>query len=117
MGIDNGMSGLGRSGHAGLAVSVEPSPERCVIRVAGELEQGTVGALVAEARGAAPQAPLELDLRGVTFMDGRGIRALESIVLAAARNAVPVSITHVDPNVARVLRLAGGDAIRSRLSP
>jgi anti-anti-sigma factor len=62
-----------------------------VIRVAGELELGQADALLAPLRAtAADDAPVVLDLSGVTFIDSTGLRALldaharlERLVVAA----------------------------------
>lgn len=79
-------------------------------RLEGELDMATAGGLTELLAASGGEAPLVLDLSGVSFMDSSGLRAL----LEGARlpnGSGPVVIQDPSPQVRRVLEITIPDGV------
>jgi anti-anti-sigma factor len=86
----------------------EPVDGSVRVDVAGDLDFSVEEELVAAVGAVAPGTPVVLDLGRVEFLDSGGVRALMRIHRDAGGD---VTLAHVPTGVARVLRIAGVDAL------
>jgi anti-anti-sigma factor len=85
-------------------LSVQPEDDGRTLVVAGEIDLASVADLVGAARAMGEGACSRLDMRGVTFIDSTGIRALIELARAAKGE---LELVGVQPPVRRVLDLVG----------
>lgn len=92
-------------------ITVEDRPGVGIVAVAGEVDLATAPAI--ESTLAAVVAPaVVVDLRGVTFMDSSGLRAvIDGYRSAVARHASFAVVASSDGAVARLFELAMVDTI------
>ena len=81
-----------------------------VVRVEGELDMATCGALE-EALEAAGVGSLVIDLGGCTFVDSSAVRVLVSAARSAEESGRTVSLVVRDPGILRVLEIAAVDTM------
>jgi stage II sporulation protein AA (anti-sigma F factor antagonist) len=95
-----------------LLVDVDPDSDQSILRmvVAGEIEdlsaeqlRTTFGSAVRRHRPVA----VEMDVRGVTFLDAAGIRALVLCQADAQRFDCRLTVVRAQPIVRRVLEICG----------
>lgn len=102
------MSGPAENGWP-FRCEVVPDGESVAIRLHGELDIATVPEVDAAFVDVAERRrPIVLDLRGLTFMDSRGIRMLVAFRDHARAGGFPLTITCGD-RVHRLLSLTGLD--------
>lgn len=92
----------------GLGISVERGRDRTRVLVAGELDMSNakrLGDRLAEAEAGDP-AELEIDLRGLTFMDSSGLAELFAAHRRARERGRHISIVKDHGPIERVLNLA-----------
>jgi anti-anti-sigma factor len=84
-------------------------PGTCTIRVRGELDSGTSGSLLEALADALAdeRERLELDLRGVTFIDSAGTRAMILLERTARDRGVELVVVPPPDEVTALLRTAG----------
>ena len=101
-----------------LRVQVEAARGEHWVTLAGELDMGGARVLEREVAGL-PSGPCELilDLRGVTFMDSSGLRAILMLARRCEQRGVPFSLTYGVPCVMRVFEVCGLLARMSFLEP
>ena len=88
---------------------VVPDGDSVAIRLHGELDVATAPEVdAAFADVAARQVPVTLDLRGLTFMDSRGVRMLVSFNEQAQAGGFPLTVACGD-DVRELLTLTGLD--------
>jgi anti-sigma B factor antagonist len=97
-------------------VEVRPSRARAVVAPSGELDCATVDRLDAAVDDlvAAGWDSIVLDLRGLSFMDSTGLRAM---VRQANRTDATVEFIDGDPRVARLFDLTGVRQLLSFIHP
>ncbi len=66
-------------------LDVRPGGTRTVVAAAGEVDLATVGELTDALREHLAAGPVLLDLSELTFMDSSGVRALDAVLGACAR--------------------------------
>jgi anti-sigma B factor antagonist len=99
----------GGNGNWEFRCAVEPDGDSVAIRLFGELDIATVTEV--EAAFAEPSergVPIMLDLRGLTFMDSRGIRMLVSFHDQALATGFPLTVACGD-QVDGLLKMTGLD--------
>ena len=95
---------------AGLSVTIERSADgrETVVYIAGEVDLTTSDQLDRAVRAEMEGAAVLLNLRGVTFMDSSGLRALDTLVRHSQEGGGTLK---VDPNlsdsVVQILELTG----------
>jgi anti-sigma B factor antagonist len=89
-------------------VNVLATGDRCELLVSGELDLLTAN-LVAELGTINLEScqSLVIDLKDVSFMDGRGLRALLELRQVALETGKSVTVANPHPRVRTVLSLAG----------
>jgi anti-anti-sigma factor len=96
-----------------FATTVSTHDYQHVVDVIGELDAGTAATLsqtiAAIQRDGATQ--VVVDLRGVTFVDSRGLTALLESRQQLAEHAMTMTVRNLQPPVARLFRIAGVDAV------
>jgi anti-anti-sigma factor len=104
-------SRLNRSGHLTFAVNRRDHEAR--LAVAGELDLATVDSLCLAAADVLhpPIRAVLLDLDGVSFCGAAGVTALIQIHRAAANARIRLVLTGIQPQVRRVLDLAGTSGV------
>jgi anti-anti-sigma factor len=91
-----------------FAVNVLVQGDRCELLVSGELDLLTANLVVELGLINLERARvLIIDLRDVTFMDGRGLRALLTLRQAAAEDGKLVTVANPHPRVRALLALTG----------
>ncbi len=96
------------SDHLDLQLTSTRSGGRTVLAVAGELDIATADRFLASAREHLAAAPALLDLRGLTFMDSSGVRALSRLVRDAEAQGWALAIdARLAENVRQLLELTG----------
>jgi anti-anti-sigma factor len=104
---------FGRSSSGALCepfsvTSTFPGDRSTLVAVVGDIDLATVAILVECAETALKTGgPLVVDLGGVTFCSGAGLRALRRVQRRADEAAVPVAWVVCTPAVWRVLRGTG----------
>lgn len=91
-----------------IQIDVVPVDGSLIVRVAGEIDFATKGALLdvcMELLENHPRQALMLDTSAVTFMDSQGISAL--VTLASAAGPTRVAVRNPSRGVRRVLEIAG----------
>jgi anti-anti-sigma factor len=81
---------------------------RTTVAVAGEIDIATAGELSRAVRSGLATGAVLIDLRGVTFMDSSGVRALNAALRESAEQGRDLRMsvgTH--PNVVQVLEMTG----------
>jgi anti-anti-sigma factor len=88
---------------------VEPDRERVTVRPAGEVDLVTAPELQAIATDLLENGfgELVLDLRGLTFIDSSGLRAVLAITAVATRLRARLSVIPAPPIVQRAFVIAG----------
>jgi anti-anti-sigma factor len=96
--MDGGTSAL-------LAVDLVDSADGPVLKLVGELDLSTVGAMVDLGRQALTPPPtlLTVDLAGVEFCDSAGINGLVKLRNASVEQGARFRVAHPRPHVRRVL--------------
>lgn len=96
-----------------LAISVNPTPERYLVAVAGEVDISNVPALRDAINLALEQPPatVELDFSQVSYIDSTGIGVLVGAAHHAREHEKALRVTHAQPNVMRVAQLLGVDEL------
>ncbi|MEH0936406.1 anti-sigma factor antagonist [Micromonospora psammae] len=90
-----------------LRVRLDVGDDAVEVRVAGEIDVASVGALRV-ALWAAPARPvLRLDLSGVRVLSAAGVRAVVAAHLRVRARGGELVLVDPDPTVARVLRATG----------
>jgi anti-anti-sigma factor len=87
---------------------------RVVLRLTGELDIATADDMLAAGRRALEDArhgPLFLDLSELSFCDSTGMRSLLRLNHEALRCGRTVVLRNVQPNVRRVMEIAGFDTV------
>ena len=102
------MTGLPENGWP-FQCEVTPDGDSVAIRLHGELDVATAPEVdAAFADVAARRVPVTLDLRGLTFMDSRGIRMLVSFHEQALEGGFPLMVACGD-QVRELLTMTGLD--------
>jgi anti-anti-sigma factor len=98
---------------ATLAAQLDTSETMSRVQLAGELVGETVVGFTNAVRAAlAPGCTdLRLDMKGVTFLDARGVSALIVAVRMAAEAGASLSLEQLQPLPLRVLGIVGLDAL------
>ena len=96
---------------AHLSLEISHAGRTAVIALTGELDLSGAGALQ-RALGAVDGGPLVIDLRGLTFMDSSGLRA---IAVAAQRAQHAGRRFALIPGAAQVMRVFDITRMRERL--
>jgi len=102
-------AGSPRSGPPVFEIIVSPAPDAGVtVAIAGEIDLATAGQFEAALREQLAAGPVRLDLRGLSFMDSSGIRALDALLrdLPAHDWTLLVEPT-LQPAVRQVIALTG----------
>jgi anti-anti-sigma factor len=90
-----------------LEIEAEDTSEGCVLRLRGELDFFSAGAFdAAVARTARPDATLELDLDGLTFVDSTGIRAIIAAKKLCEERACFLMLARPTARTRRLFRLS-----------
>ena len=105
-------SPAGRRKSARLLITVDRSddPSCCRLTLAGELDANTAGKLhlaVTEVLRQQNWRRIELNVRGVPFLDAAGIRTLAICHAEAGGRACRMTLTHPHPWVYRIMRSTG----------
>jgi RNA polymerase sigma-B factor len=108
-----------KNGHddAGIRLSLFRSADAMTVRVHGEVDRDTTEQLRSALRraiGLAGTDPLVVDLAEVPLVDAAGVAALVDAVAAAEAAGVRVSLSGVQPYVARILAVSGLAAVLVR---
>ena len=85
-------------------------PDRTRVTFAGEIDMSSVDRFhdaIAEAFEAHPSGCLDVDLRGVTFMDSSGVNTLAYWWRRTAERGGRLVISHPIPSVRHVLEITG----------
>jgi len=91
---------------ASFATALERRPGGARLRLAGELDLDAAPALAAAAKALPLVGEVELDLRGVTFLDSAGMHVLLALHDALVDRGCPVSLIGPQPGVLRLLDFA-----------
>jgi anti-anti-sigma factor len=92
----------------GLETSVTRDDARTVLHVSGEIDLGNARALGDQVREHLADAPVFLDLRGVSFMDSSGVRMLDTLAGQAQEAGWTLRVgTELSDQVRRVLEMTG----------
>jgi anti-sigma B factor antagonist len=84
------------------------SNDQAVLSVSGEIDIATVGEFAAAAREQLAAGPLLLDLRGVSFMDSSGLRALIGLMRDCEQDGWSLTIgRELDRNVKQLFEITG----------
>lgn len=91
-----------------FSVTVTRTGEQAVLAVTGELDLATVEAFANEVHQQLAEGPVLLDLRELSFMDSSGIRALDGLLRAVAREGWSLRVgSDLHDSVRRVLEITG----------
>ena len=95
-----------------LGFNIRTDGDRAVVEVAGEVDMATAPELLdaVVAMHNASGQDVTVDLRGVTFMDSRGVATLVMAHRHLAANHCRLRIAHARPGVAKVLDVTGVSA-------
>ena len=106
-----GSQRAGRRCLPGFAAAEHLDGRTSVVTVTGEIDLATVPSLEQQLLGAAEGGTGELivDLTGCTFLDSRGLGALTRASARFARSDRPFALALSNPNVLKLLRIAGFD--------
>lgn len=99
------MAELGPSGSSVLRAEVEAGEDATVLRLWGEMDISSVGAVrpvIDEALAGAPDS-LVVDLSGLTFMDSSGI----ALLLSVAERVERMRLRHPSDSICRLIELTG----------
>jgi anti-sigma B factor antagonist len=103
------MDGQSSNGEQPFRCEVVPDGESVLIRLFGELDIATAPEVdAAFAEIAERRVPITLDLRGLQFMDSRGIRMLVSCHEQALAGGFPLTVASGD-GVSGLLKMTGLD--------
>jgi anti-sigma B factor antagonist len=93
--------------HGGLTIQVLPAETRCVVRLDGELDLGSVPTLERELNRliAAEPEMLIVDLERLSFIDSSGLRCLLKAASAAASNGDALQFMGATGHVEQMLQL------------
>jgi anti-sigma B factor antagonist len=101
------------------SIEVERHMQTSIVRLHGEFDLGAetrfeeeIASLLDDAT-----ATVMVDLRGLTFMDSTGLRALVSLYKRADHGSFDFAILCEDGNVRRVLRETGLDGVLPVIDP
>ena len=96
-----------------LAITVNPTPERYLVAVSGEVDISNVPELRDAINLALEQPPavVELDFSQVSYIDSTGIGVLVGAAHHARVHDKQLAVTHAQPNVMRVAQLLGVDEL------
>jgi anti-sigma B factor antagonist len=91
-----------------FSLDVTPGDAWTTVSVVGEIDLATAGELTAAVRTALDDASVVIDLRGVSFMDSSGVRALDTALREAAARGRELRVTDgLQPGVVQVLEMTG----------
>ncbi|MGS2615033.1 STAS domain-containing protein [Micromonospora sp. LZ34] len=90
-----------------LHVQISTADHAVEVRVSGEVDIATVGALRSALWAAPARAVLRLDLSGVRVLSAAGVRALVAAHLRIRARGGELVLVGPDPTVRRVLRATG----------
>ena len=84
-----------------------------IVRVCGEVDISSAPQFAQCLRTALleSRAGVILDLKDVSFVDGRGLRVLHRFSQDCRDRGLPIALTHVSPHIRRLLRLVGFDHV------
>ena len=93
------------------SVSIERDAEAAFIRLEGELDLSCEDRFRAELARVTTWQPstVIVDLRGVTFIDSRGLRMFVALDAAARRDGYGLTLVHGDGQIQKVLTITGLD--------
>jgi anti-sigma B factor antagonist len=87
---------------------VEEDAESAIVAAFGEVDLSTVGQIAAALGAEATiKSRVTLDLRGLTFMDASGVRAILAFQAQARRDGFAFAVVKAPPHVQRVLSFTG----------
>jgi anti-anti-sigma factor len=93
-----------------VCIRVDRRESVAVVRVSGDLDLASADEFAADVAEAAKKSShVVIDLGGVGFVDCAALHALERALADARHSHVRLEITGLQPQVARVVRLAGED--------
>ena len=94
-----------------LTITTNPSPERYVVSVAGEIDISNADKLrnAIDLALEQPTDRVELDFSQVAYIDSTGIGVLVGAAHHASERSRAFAITGAQPNVVRVVQLLGVD--------
>lgn len=94
-----------------LGITIDPTPERYLIAIAGEIDISNADALRDRIDLALeqPTAKVTLDFAGVSYIDSTGIGVLVGAAHHAEEHGKRFAIVNAQPGVMRVAELLGVD--------
>jgi anti-sigma B factor antagonist len=99
-------------------IEVQERDSAVLVRLAGEIDLAAVEAIETELLSLEERFPtMILDLRGVTFLDSTGLRAIVSADARARKNGFELKIVRGPEQVQKILYLAGLDKILPLIDP
>ncbi len=100
--------GSDRAGPPTFSVDVTTDDAWTTVAVAGELDLATADELCGAVRTGLAGGGVRLDLRGVTFMDSAGVRALNTALRESAASGRELRVsTGFQPAVLQLLEMTG----------
>src|SRR6476469_1601093 len=91
-----------------FALDVRPGPGRTLLAAAGEVDLATAGELATALREQLAEGPVLLDLRGLTFMDSSGVRALDAVLGDCRREGWDLRVCReIHEHVRQVFEMTG----------
>lgn len=107
------------SDFASFEIVVTPDRDRVVVAAHGELDIATADPLEQEVRALVTRGftSVELDLRGLTFIDSSGLRLLLRLDAAARSDGFTLTIRDGEGPVRRLLKLTHLDERLTRRAP
>ena len=99
-------------------IQVQEGEDAAHVRLSGEIDLAAVEAIETTLRPLEEHYPaLVLDLRGVTFLDSTGLRAIVSADARARKNGLDLKIVRGPEQVQKILYLSGLDKILPLIDP
>jgi anti-anti-sigma factor len=96
----------------GLRVETRNFGDAAIVRLDGELDASTVGAIDELPHGAEEAERLTLDLSLLSFADCAGVRAIERIAQRRCARGRQVEVSYPTPPVQRLFELVGMQSVR-----
>jgi anti-sigma B factor antagonist len=94
-----------------FAVTTTDDGHDVVLRLAGELDLGSVARFTAAAEPHAPSRRFVVDVAAVTFIDSSGLGALVELATRARAGGGTVVLAHPDQRILRLLQLTALDQV------
>jgi anti-sigma B factor antagonist len=99
-------------------IDVQERESSALVRLSGEIDLAAVEAIETELLPLEDRFPtIVLDLRGVTFLDSTGLRAIVSADSRARKNGFELKIIRGPEQIQKILYLSGLDKILPLVDP